>query len=60
MKKEALKHLMTNTLRPTEEALWDQALNHFEQIIKEIPIYLLDASLSTSAVKSIKKAIYNE
>ena len=51
---------MTNTLRPTEEALWDQALNHFEQIIKEIPIYLLDASLSTSAVKSIKKAIYNE
>lgn len=58
--KEALKHLMTNTLRPTEEVLWDQALNHFEQIIKEIPIYLLDASLSTSAVKSIKKAIYNE
>ncbi|HHX76673.1 MAG TPA: hypothetical protein GX698_04770 [Acholeplasmataceae bacterium] len=57
-KKEALKHLMTNTLRPNEEKLWDQALGHFDQIIKEIPIYMLDASLSTSAVKAVKKAIY--
>lgn len=58
--KDALKHLMTNTLRPSEAELWDQALNQFEQIIGRIPIYMLDASLSTSAVKSIKKAIYSE
>ena len=58
--KDALKHLMINTLRPSEELLWDQALKHFEHIIKDIPIYMLDASLSTSAVKVIKKAIYND
>ncbi len=58
--KEALKHLMINTLRPTEEALWDNALKQFEVILKQIPIYHLDASLSTKAVKSIKKAIYGD
>lgn len=58
--KEALKHLMINTLRPNDAAIWDQTLTHFDQIIKDIPIYMLDASLSISAVKAIKKAIYNQ
>src|SRR5690606_1007543 len=56
--KEALKHLITNTLRPQEEALWDNSLHQFEVIMKQIPIYHLDASLSLNAVKTIKKKIF--
>lgn len=58
--KEGLKHLMRNTLRPQEEKLWDHALQSFETILRKIPMYLLDASLSTNAPKAIKKAIFNE
>ena len=58
--KDALTNLIKNTLRPSEEALWDQALKHFDQIIKDVPIYMLHASLSTSAVKAIKKEIYKD
>src|SRR5690554_4897251 len=58
--KESLKQLMQNTLRPSEEALWDSALKHFEYIIKNTPIYMLDASLSTNAVKAVKNAIYGD
>ncbi len=56
--KDALKHLMKNTLRPSEEALWDHALKQFEVILNNIPIYMLDASLSLNAAKAVKKAIY--
>ncbi|MBN3490891.1 hypothetical protein JV173_05105 [Acholeplasma equirhinis] len=58
--KEALKNLVTNTLRPTEEALWDNMLKLFEVILKQVPIYHLDASLSLNAARQIKKAIYGE
>lgn len=56
--KDALKHLIKNSLRPSEAALWDQALLQLEVILKSVPMYMLDASLSLNAAKSVKKEIY--
>lgn len=58
--KEALKQLMTNTLRPQEEKVWDLMISKFEAILKNIPIYHLEASLSTNAALQVKKTIYGE
>ena len=59
-KDEALKHLMVNTLRPTEETLWDNTLEQFDFILNNVPIYHLDASVSLDAAKTVKGAIYDE
>lgn len=58
--KEALQHMITNILRPTSEAIWDKMLEVIEEVIKRIPMYHLDATMTLDAVTSIKKAIYGE
>lgn len=59
-KDEALKHLMVNSLRPTEEKLWDNTLKQFDYILNNIPIYHLDASVSLNAAEAVKEAIYGK
>ncbi len=59
-KDEALKHLIINTLRPTEEKLWDKTLALFDKIIANIPIYHLDASITLNAAKTVKETIYGK
>ena len=54
------QHMITNILRPTSEAIWDKMLEVIEEVIKRIPMYHLDATMTLDAVISIKKAIYGE
>lgn len=58
--KEALQRLMTNILRPREESIWDQSLTILEEIIKNIPMYLLDANMTQEAVDSVYHTLYGE
>lgn len=58
--KQALQHMITNILRPTSEAIWDKMLMVVEEVIKRVPMYHLDATMTKDAVVSIKKAIYGD
>ncbi len=58
--KEALQKIMTNILRPKEEIVWDQSLSIINDIIKNISIYSLDATMNQEAVDAVYHTLYGE
>lgn len=58
--KEALQKLMTNILRPKEEDIWDQSILILEEIIKNVPMYILDANMTMEAVDAVYQTLYGE
>jgi hypothetical protein len=55
---EALKLLMKNILRPTEEDNWNKILPQLEYILVNIPLYSIDATKSEHAVHAVHQALF--
>ena len=55
--KQALFHILNQTIRPEEPELMNQVLGYTEQLLKNVKIYTLSCTISDEAVQTLFNAI---
>ncbi|MFW5838882.1 MAG: hypothetical protein ACOCU1_02965 [Bacillota bacterium] len=58
--KDALHYIMRNSLRPRQKALVHNAMDLLNDIVKDIPLYLLQAKNDASSVTCVYKKLFQE